>query len=252
MLDVHPPPHAAHGWRDFFVHIATIVIGLLIALGLEQAAEGIHHRAQVREAREAIVQERSANQREFATTTEMFRRETKRFQTNLAVLQYLQQHPGAARNTWPGKISWHCYVTTFSTAAWQAAQNLGVTARMSPADVRQLEHLYYQLGVVQASSAERARAISAARRYTASDADPSLLTGTQLANEIELAEALTTMARRMPNIRIAGPVPWKSITGVSGPSSLPVEFDCGQEAALPNSGACPSSGACLRHSASQS
>ena len=32
---------AAHGWRDFFVHIATIVIGLLIALGLEQSAEAI-------------------------------------------------------------------------------------------------------------------------------------------------------------------------------------------------------------------
>jgi cytochrome P450 len=44
---------------------------------------------------------------------------------------------------------------------------------------------------------------------------------------IELAEALTTMARRMPNIRVAGPVPWKSMTGISGPSSLPVEFDCG-------------------------
>jgi cytochrome P450 len=41
---------------------------------------------------------------------------------------------------------------------------------------------------------------------------------------IELAEALTTMASRMPNIRIAGPVPWKSITGISGPASLPVEF----------------------------
>ena len=160
MLDVHPPPHAAHGWRDFFVHIATIVIGLLIALGLEQSAEGIHHRSQVREAREAIAQERAANQREFATTTEIFRRETKRFQTNLAVLQYLQQHPGAASNTWPGKISWHTYITTFSTAAWQTAQNLGVTARMSPADVRKLEHLYYQLGVVQASSAERGTASS--------------------------------------------------------------------------------------------
>jgi cytochrome P450 len=44
---------------------------------------------------------------------------------------------------------------------------------------------------------------------------------------IELAEALTTMARRMPNIRVAGSVPWKSITGISGPASLPVEFDCG-------------------------
>jgi cytochrome P450 len=41
---------------------------------------------------------------------------------------------------------------------------------------------------------------------------------------IELAEALSTMARRMPNIRVAGPVPWKSITGITGPASLPVEF----------------------------
>ena len=41
---------------------------------------------------------------------------------------------------------------------------------------------------------------------------------------IELAEALTTMARRMPNIRVTAPVPWKSITGIGGPSSLPVEF----------------------------
>lgn len=190
MLDVHPSPHAAHGWRDFFVHIVTIVIGLLIALGLEQVAEGIHHRNEVREARDAIAEERAGNQREFATTTELFRRETKRFQTNLAVLQYLQQHPGAAPDSWPGKISWHCYITIFSTAAWQASEHLGVTARMSPSEVRQLEHLYYQLGVVQASSADRLRAISAARRYTALDADPSRLTGTQLANEIELAEAV--------------------------------------------------------------
>ena len=41
---------------------------------------------------------------------------------------------------------------------------------------------------------------------------------------IELAEALTTMARRMPNIRRVGAVPWKSMTGITGPSSLPVEF----------------------------
>ncbi len=41
---------------------------------------------------------------------------------------------------------------------------------------------------------------------------------------IELAEALTTMARRMPNIRTTGPVPWKSMTGITGPANLPVEF----------------------------
>ena len=43
MLDVHPAHHAASTWRDFFVHIATIVIGLLIAVGLEQTVEYFHH-----------------------------------------------------------------------------------------------------------------------------------------------------------------------------------------------------------------
>jgi cytochrome P450 len=44
---------------------------------------------------------------------------------------------------------------------------------------------------------------------------------------IELAEALTVMARRMPNIGHTGAVPWKPKTGITGPISLPVEFDCG-------------------------
>jgi len=35
MLDVHPPHTSTHTWRDFFIHIATICIGLLIAVDLE-------------------------------------------------------------------------------------------------------------------------------------------------------------------------------------------------------------------------
>ncbi len=27
MLDVHPPHEAAHTWKDFFLHVATIVGG---------------------------------------------------------------------------------------------------------------------------------------------------------------------------------------------------------------------------------
>jgi predicted secreted protein len=42
MLDVHPPHHPTHTWRDFFIHIATIVVGLLIAVCLEQGVEAIH------------------------------------------------------------------------------------------------------------------------------------------------------------------------------------------------------------------
>jgi hypothetical protein len=46
MLDVHPPHDKVHTWRDFFIHIATICVGLLIAVGLEQTVEALHHHHQ--------------------------------------------------------------------------------------------------------------------------------------------------------------------------------------------------------------
>jgi cytochrome P450 len=44
---------------------------------------------------------------------------------------------------------------------------------------------------------------------------------------IELAEALKVVTRRMPNARSTGPVPWKPIAGISGPSGLPLTFGAG-------------------------
>lgn len=42
---------------------------------------------------------------------------------------------------------------------------------------------------------------------------------------IELVEALRVITRRMPNARRIGPAPWKPPAGISGPTSLPIEFD---------------------------
>jgi len=53
MLDVHPPHSPTHTWKDFFIHIATITVGLLIAVGIEQtveAAHAAHERKQLRAA----------------------------------------------------------------------------------------------------------------------------------------------------------------------------------------------------------
>lgn len=46
MIDIHPPHHAATTKRDFVIHLATIVFGILIALGLEQTIEILHQRQQ--------------------------------------------------------------------------------------------------------------------------------------------------------------------------------------------------------------
>jgi hypothetical protein len=48
MLDVHMP-HATHTWKDFWIHLGTITVGLLIAIGLEQGVEKLHHLEQGRQ-----------------------------------------------------------------------------------------------------------------------------------------------------------------------------------------------------------
>jgi hypothetical protein len=68
VLEVHPPHHAASSWRDFFIHIATIVIGLLIAIGLEQTVERIHQHYELRETREILEQGARSTKRHGPTT----------------------------------------------------------------------------------------------------------------------------------------------------------------------------------------
>lgn len=41
----------------------------------------------------------------------------------------------------------------------------------------------------------------------------------------EIAEALNVLANRLGHPRIAGPAPWKPMVSLSGPKSLPIEFD---------------------------
>ena len=54
MIDIHPPHHAATTGRDFFIHLGTIVLGILIAIGLEQTAEFIHHAHERRQLRDDL------------------------------------------------------------------------------------------------------------------------------------------------------------------------------------------------------
>lgn len=41
----------------------------------------------------------------------------------------------------------------------------------------------------------------------------------------ELAEALVVLTRRLPAAHRVGPAPWKSVLGMTGPTTLPIEFD---------------------------
>ena len=209
MLDVHPPHHAATTWRDFFIHIATIVLGLLIAIGLEQTVEYFHHRRQVAETAQALREERQHNIKQFAIDTAIFHSETTRFQTNLAVLLYVKTHPTATRESWPGQINWHTTNVSFSDSAWVTAQQDNVTALMPQQEVRAQERLYGQLAAVEAGQRDRLRAITDARRYMVQDSDPAHLTPSQLEEQILLTQSVLIshyrMGSEMRNLNVVYP-----------------------------------------------
>jgi hypothetical protein len=190
MLDVHLPQEATRTWKGFFIHIAIIVIGLLIAIGLEQTVEYFHHRTEVAETREALRREQNDNVRHFADATVEFRRAIAVTQNNLAILLYVQQHPDAPYAKAPGKIDWHLHIlTAVDDSAWETARQSAITALMPQDEVRRTARLYKGLATVEADANEWLRAIRDARRYTVQNSDPTSLTPAQIVSEIELTKA---------------------------------------------------------------
>jgi hypothetical protein len=90
MLDVHAPHESAHSWKDFFIHIATIVVGLLIAIGLEQTVEFIHHRHQAREGLELLRREAEANSKVLQINAVVLALTEREHRADIGVIQRLQ------------------------------------------------------------------------------------------------------------------------------------------------------------------
>ncbi len=90
MLDVHAPHNAVDTWKDFFIHLATISIGLLIAIGLEQSVEYLHHRHQVAEMMEKLRTETLENREILLTNLKETDRVTSVANDNLRALEAIQ------------------------------------------------------------------------------------------------------------------------------------------------------------------
>ena len=54
-------PKPLHGWREFAGEVGIIVLGVLIAIGVEQVASAVHDRASEREAQQAVYAEIKQN-----------------------------------------------------------------------------------------------------------------------------------------------------------------------------------------------
>lgn len=204
MLDVHAPHQTVHTWKDFLIHIATIVIGLLIAVGLEQTVEYFHHRHQVAEMRKALDVERRINANEFGILTEDFHRIIPKLQTNMAIYKFLELHPGASTEQWPGRLSWISISGYFFDSAWKTAQQSDVLQYTPRAEVLQQSELYARLYQLNQSYQELTAAKDEATTVSIQEPDTAKLSPAQIEHQIYLTAIVlrreANVARRMLNL----------------------------------------------------
>lgn len=189
MLDVHTIHAPVRAWRDFFIHIATIVVGLCIAVGIQQTVEFVQHRHQLAELRQALRLERENNYKILTENTTSWRWGTVELQNNLLVLQYLLQHPGTPQEKLPGALLWATSPFEFVSAAWDAAHQSGLVGLLSREEIEADGFLYSTLKSVNDIQLKSALAVEDAERYELVDADPSHLSPAEIAAEIQLTRA---------------------------------------------------------------
>src|ERR1039458_9388935 len=61
VIDVHAAHGGIHTWKDFWIHLGAITLGLLIAISLEQSAEWVHHRHERPQLEEDLRSEAASN-----------------------------------------------------------------------------------------------------------------------------------------------------------------------------------------------
>jgi len=197
MLDVHPPHHSPNTWRDFFLHIATIVVGLIIAVGLEQSVEFLHHRHEVKETREALRLERKENCRNFAVNTTDFRLQIAELQNNLRVLIFLQQHPSTPEENLPGVLTWGSAIEPPVESVWKNAQQSNVIALMPRDEAENIANLYRMIDDNAVAESIVFEAFTHAASYALIDPDPSHMSPVLLADEIDLTRHALEMEFRL-------------------------------------------------------
>lgn len=136
-MDIHPPLGAIHTKKDFFVHLLTIIAGILIALGLEALITWGHHRALVRDARANLAIEIHNNKETIdRALTEMPGRKQGLVEIIRAMHTLETGKPG------PKDLNYNFVGYSLYSTAWATAATSGATAHMNYDELKRYTDLY--------------------------------------------------------------------------------------------------------------
>lgn len=140
MIDVHAPEHGIHGVRDFFLHLFTITVGLLIALGLEAGVEEVHHRHQREQAETMIRQEIKDNRADVVKMQGTLKDEMEDLVNVLTFIDARLAH----QPTDASKLRVQYSEGPLKDAAWRTASATGAVAYMDYGTVEKYAGCYKQ------------------------------------------------------------------------------------------------------------
>jgi hypothetical protein len=191
MLDVHAPHESVHGWRDFLLHLVTITIGLVIALGLEGCVEWQHHRHLVHEAEQSLHAEIQSNARLLTDITADIHTQQAALKHDLEVLDF------AIKN---GKFPTHAsmlinfHISTFDNVSWSTAQSTGALGYMDYATAQEYSSIYQTQNFFDTSEEQTARDASLSlapfldESRDEKDSGPSAAEASSIKQHIEILE----------------------------------------------------------------
>lgn len=137
-MEIDLPREPIHSVKDFFIHISTITVGILIALGLEQGIVAYHHRQLANEARANIVNELRDNKRELDGELKGAAKLNQQYRQALDMIgQFIIHKP-------PQKASMTLGYQTaeLSSTSWSTAQSTGALSFMGYQEVKSFSGAY--------------------------------------------------------------------------------------------------------------
>ena len=137
-MEVHPPDHPVHSWRDFAIHIVIVTIGLFIALTLESFVEYLHHRHIVHEARENIRQEIEDNHKAAQKDIQYLQQDIDRIKADIDTIHKLREHP----KDFKGSLTYTMQFNSLDSAAWNTSRDTGALSFMPYKEVQGYADLY--------------------------------------------------------------------------------------------------------------
>jgi hypothetical protein len=150
MLDVHPPHEPIHGWRDFLLHLATITIGLFIALRLEGCVEWAHHKHLVYEARENLRNEIQENQRELRGVLAQLPKSEKEIEEDIVKLRQIRDKQPSSLHS----LSYSFEGPTLRRSSWDTARDTGALSFMPYQEVKEYAEVYSVQALVEQLNAK--------------------------------------------------------------------------------------------------